>query len=172
MGRLINLQAGALGLFFFLSVVIIGFSLLLLFSKNFVHSAVYLAGALISFAGLYALLSATFVALLQIFVYAGAVTIMVIFVIMMTRVGVGRWEELLQKQSAVAGLVVAAVAMGLVSAIASASSLYGKIKFGGNSTVELAQVLFRKHVVEFELASIILLVALIAAIYLAKEAAE
>lgn len=165
-------QTGAYALFFFLSFAIVVFSLLMLFSRNFVHSAVYLAVALLSFAGLYALLNATFLALLQLFIYAGAITIVVIFVIMMTRVGVERWEDLLQRQSWLAAVVVSILSIGLVNAIMGISGLFQKPKIGVSTTVALAELLFKKHVVEFELASIILLVALIGAIYLAKEAEE
>lgn len=168
-----NSQLGAYALFFFLSFVIIAFALMMMFSRNFVHSAVYMAVALLSFAGLYALLSAPFIALLQLFIYAGAITIVVIFVIMMTHVGVGKWEDLLQKQSWVAAMVVVGLSAGLITTVSAASKLFPKPKLGGlggNSTVALAELLFKKNLVAFELASIILLVALIGAVYLAKEA--
>ncbi|MHB0976830.1 MAG: NADH-quinone oxidoreductase subunit J family protein [Candidatus Aquicultorales bacterium] len=169
---MLSLTGGAYVLFFALSAVIVVFSVLMLFSKNFVHSAVYLAVALLSFAGVYALLSATFIALLQVFIYAGAVTIVVIFVIMMTRVGVRTWGDLLQKQSWVAAMVVTALSIGLVNTMFAVSRFFKAPTLGEDTTVRLAELLFKKHLVAFELASVILLVALIGAIYLAKEAEE
>lgn len=167
-----SLEVGSYALFFILSVMIIAFGIMMLVSKNYVHSAVFMAGALLSFSGIYALLSAPFIALLQLFIYAGAITMIVIFVIMMTRVGVEEWEELLQKQSWVAVIVVSVLSIGLVNTVLGVSKLLGKTKISMGSTVEMAQILFKKHYVEFEVASVILLVALIGAIYLAKEAKE
>ncbi len=163
-------QTGAYVLFFFLSFVAILFSLLMLLSRNFVHSAVYLAASLLSFAGLYALLNATFIALLQLFIYAGAITIVVIFVIMMTRVGVGAWDELLQEQSWFAAVIVSVLTIGLINTVTAVSKLFAKPKVGINTTTALAEILFKKHLIPFELASVVLLVALVGAIYLAKEA--
>ena len=85
-------ETGAYVLFFLLAAAVVGLSLMMLFSRNFVHSAAYLAGALLGVRGLNALLDATFLALLQVFIYAGAITVVVVFVVMMTRVGVEHWQ--------------------------------------------------------------------------------
>lgn len=160
---------GAWVLFFFLATAAVGLSLLMLFSRNFVHSAAYLAGALMCFAGIYALLAATFLALLQVFIYAGAITVVVVFVVMMTRTGVERLEQLLQPQTRFAALVVAAFGAGLLSTLLGASALFAK-SGPTSDTAAMATVLLEKYAAPFELSSIVLLAALIGAIYLAKEA--
>lgn len=170
-----NFATGAHILFFFLAAAIVGFSLLMLFSRNFVHSAAYLAAALMCFAGVFALLNATFLALLTVFIYAGAITVVVVFVVMMTRVGVDTYAELLQPQTGWAGLMVAVFAIGLpvtapglMPALSAITPILGSSK-AAPDTAALAQVLLEQYAAPFEISSLILLAALIGAIYLAKE---
>lgn len=160
---------GSFVLFGFLAVSVVGFALMMLFSRNFVHSAVYLAAALLSFAGVYALLTATFLALLQVFIYAGAITVVVVFVVMMTRTGVDRWDQLLAPQTRFAALVVLAFGAGLFATVAGATSLFMKTTPPAD-TARLAVVLLDRYAAPFEISSLVLLAALIGAIYLAKEA--
>jgi NADH-quinone oxidoreductase subunit J len=164
-----SVAVGAYVLFFFLAAAIIGFALLMLFSKNFVHSAAALAVVLLAFAGLNALLGATFIALLQVFIYAGAVTVVVVFVVMMTRVGVETWRQLLQPQAAVAGVVVAVFGAGLITALLGFVPDIGAAQ-PAPSTPMIAQGLLGRYAAPFEISSLILLAALIGAIYLVKEA--
>lgn len=163
-----SFAGGAYMLFGFLSVVIVGLSLLMLFSRNFVHSAAYLAAALVCFAGVYALLSATFLALLQVFIYAGAITVVVVFVVMMTRVGVDRFDQLLQPQAGFAALVVVVFGGLLLSTLLGANALFTH-QAAAVSTPKLAAVLLTTYEAPFEISSLILLAALVGAIYLAKE---
>lgn len=163
-------ELGAKALFFFLAASIIGFTVLMLFSRNFVHSALYVAAALLSFAGLYALLHATFIALLQVFVYAGAVSVLVIFVIMMVRPQVGAVEQLLHRQRWFASAVVAVFAVGLLSAVTTVASRLPARSDGLPGSVVMAEKLFTVYAVPFELASLVLLGALVGAIYLSREA--
>lgn len=162
-------QIGAYVMFFALAAAIIGFSLAMLFSRNFVHSAVYLAAALLGFAGVNALLSATFLALLQVFIYAGAITVVVVFVVMMTRVGVDRFDQLLQPQAGFAALVVVAFGGLLLTTLLGASTLFVH-PAAAPSTPMLANALLTTYEAPFEISSLILLAALVGAIYLAKEA--
>jgi NADH-quinone oxidoreductase subunit J len=162
---------GSLALFYFLAFTIVAFSVLMLFSRNFVHSAAYLAMALLSFSGVYALLNATFLALLQLFIYAGSITVVVVFVIMMTRVGVSRWDQLLQKQSWLAVMVVGAFSFGLLGALRSITPYLGPLRsLGGTEAV--ADALLTTYAAPFEISSLILLASLVGAIYLAREGTE
>jgi NADH-quinone oxidoreductase subunit J len=166
-----SVPGGAYVLFFSLAALIIGFSLMMLFSRNFVHSAAYLAATLLSFAGLNALLSATFLALLQVFIYAGAITVVVVFVVMMTRVGVDHWRQLLQRQSAGAAAVVVLFGIGLLNALLGFVPELGAPQ-PGVSTPAIATLLLKEYAAPFEISSLVLLAALIGAIYLAKEAKQ
>lgn len=164
-----SVEPGAYVVFGFLAMAVIGLPLMMLFSRNFVHAAVYLAGALLAFAGLNALLSATFLALLQVFIYAGAVTVVVVFVVMMTQVGVSDWRQLMQPRSWTAALVIAIIGAGLLNALAGIAPLL-KPPAAAPATAALATELLGRYAAAFEISSLILLASLIGAIYLAKEA--
>ncbi|MEW5759617.1 MAG: NADH-quinone oxidoreductase subunit J [Candidatus Thermoplasmatota archaeon] len=71
--------------FIFLAVITCIFAILVLFVKEVVHAVVSLALMFISIAGIYILLNAEFIALVQILIYAGAVTVLILFAIMLTR---------------------------------------------------------------------------------------
>ncbi len=73
--------------FWIISIVTIFSSLMVVQAKKLVHSAVYLAGALIGTAGLFILLKAEFIAWIQVLVYVGAVVTLILFTIMLTRKG-------------------------------------------------------------------------------------
>lgn len=157
-------------LFTLMAVVIVGCSIAMMLSRNFVHSAVFLAGALLSFAGLYALLDATFLALLQLFIYAGAVTVVVVFVIMLTSTSVVTFDSLLQRQTWLALVVGIAFAIPLIDSLGTLAQGLPVAAASPGGTEELARALLTTHVAPFEISSAILLAALVGAIYLAREA--
>lgn len=74
-------------IFLILSVFTVVSSIMMIVSRKLVHSAVYLAGALIGTAGLFILLKAEFIAWVQVLVYVGAVITLILFTIMLTRKG-------------------------------------------------------------------------------------
>ncbi|MBU2559508.1 NADH-quinone oxidoreductase subunit J [archaeon] len=74
-----------LAIFFAVSFVILASAVLVISSKEIFHSALYLAVMLLSIAGLFVMLGAEFIAMVQILVYAGAVVILMIFAIMLTK---------------------------------------------------------------------------------------
>ncbi len=157
-------------LFFMISGVIVASAVAMLVSRDFVRSVLFLLLALCSFAGLYALLDATFLALLQVFLYAGAVTVVLVFVVMLTRPQIADFSALLQKQTAYAALAVAAISLPLVDSLVR---LVATLPGGGApaaTTQDLARTLMGEYAIPFELASVVLLAALVGAIYLAKEA--
>ncbi len=73
--------------FWIISIVTIFSSIMVVQAKKLVHSAVYLAGALIGTAGLFILLKAEFIAWIQVLIYVGAVVTLILFTIMLTRKG-------------------------------------------------------------------------------------
>jgi NADH:ubiquinone oxidoreductase subunit 6 (subunit J) len=157
-------------LFFGISGVIVASSVAMLVSRDFVRSVLFLLLALCSFAGLYALLDATFLALLQVFLYAGAVTVVLVFVVMLTRPQIADFRTLLQKQTAFAAVAVLAISVPMIDALVR---LAGSLPAAGTvpaSTADLARVLMGDFAVPFELASLVLLAALVGAIFLAREA--
>jgi NADH-quinone oxidoreductase subunit J len=157
-------------LFFGISGVIVASSVAMLVSRNFVRSVLFLLLALCSFAGLYALLDATFLALLQLFLYAGAVTVVLVFVVMLTRPKVADFDALLQRQTIYAATAVVAVSAPLFDALARLAATLPSDTAPAATTRVLARGLMGAYAAPFELASLVLLAALVGAIYLAKEA--
>jgi NADH-quinone oxidoreductase subunit J len=157
-------------MFFAISGVIVASAVAMLVSRDFVRSVLFLLLALCSFAGLYALLDATFLALLQLFLYAGAVTVVLVFVVMLTRPQIADFRALLQRQTVFAAIAVAAVSVPMIDALVR---LAGSLPAAGTTaatTSDLARALMGDYGVPFELASVVLLAALVGAIYLAREA--
>lgn len=153
--------------FYFLAALILACAAMMLRSSNIVHSAFLLFGALLATAGIYALLNAGFLAMMQIFVYGGAITVLVLFVIMLTGTGIATVEAR-GTNTFVAGVVAAALAGILVPLQAAAPwTLPGTEAV--SSTSALGAMLFSEYLLPFELASIVLLVALVGAVFLARE---
>jgi NADH-quinone oxidoreductase subunit J len=156
--------------FFAISGIIVASSVAMLLSRDFVRSVLFLLLALCSFSALYALLDATFLALLQLFLPAGAVTVVLVFVVMLTRPKVADFHALLQRQTVYAAVAAVAVSAPLLDAlIRLAGTLPAPIAHAA-STRALAHALMGPYAAPFELASVVLLAALVGAIYLAREA--
>ena len=140
------------------------------FSRNPVTSAMFLVLTIICLAGLFVLLNAFFLAAVQILVYAGAVIVLFLFVIMLLDL---KEEEQRQIKLMVAG--VALVAVGTIAAIMirtiRAAHPAGAMLKGAmdNTPAALGRVLFTDFALPFELVSLLLLVAMIGAILLRKK---
>ncbi len=153
--------------FYILAALVVGGAAMMLRTTNIVHSAFYLLGSLLATAGVYALLSAGFLAIMQIFIYAGAVTVLLLFVIMLTGTGVADVEAP-GTHALAAGLVALALAAILVPLQIRAPWVLPKAAVVTDTSV-LGRLLFSQYLLPFELASIVLLVALVGAIFLARE---
>ena len=144
------------------------------FSRNPVTSAMFLVLTIISMSGLFVLLQAYFLAAVQILVYAGAVIVLFLFVIMLMDV---REEERRRFQKLGTFLGVAAVA-GLAGIMINTVRLSGVggslVASGEGETDSLGQLLFTSYVLPFEIISVLLLVAMVGCILLSKreESAE
>ncbi len=156
--------------FFAVAGVIVASSVAMLVSRDFVRSVLFLLLALCSFSALYALLDATFLALLQLFLPAGAVTVVLVFVVMLTRPKVADYRTLLQRQTLYAAAAVVAVSAPLLDALMRMVATLPTTVTPAASTRDLAIALMGPYAAPFELASVVLLAALVGAIYLAREA--
>lgn len=140
--------------------------------KKIMYSAVSMVFCFLGVAFAYALLNSPLVAIIQILVYVGAISIVIIFAIMLTEVQSGRLELFFNRQTA-----VAAVAALLGAAILAAVSLSADI---GHVTPiskapglhELSKIMFARYVFPFELVSLVLVAAMIGAIVLATRERE
>ncbi len=156
-------------LFWIFAVVGMGCGFLVVWHRNPMHSAIYLVVTMLCLAGLYVLLMSGFVATVQILIYAGAVMVLMLFVIMMLNL---RADTLQREGSTRAWLLAGVVGLVLVFRIARlfsigdanpppASEDFGTIEAVGAS-------LFSTYLLPFELAAVLLLIAVIGAVILAK----
>jgi len=159
-------------IFFVLAASLIASSLLVIFQRNPVHSALALVASLFIVAILFLTLQAPMLAILQILVYAGAIMVIFLFVIMLLNPGVLEKRRILWW---VSGCFAATLlALELIAPVLSRQGDRGGI-FGSQlapdfgSPKRIAESLFTEFVLPFEIASILLLVALIGSVVLAKQ---
>ena len=137
-------------------------------ARNVVHAALYLVVALLSVAGVYLLLGAEFVGWVQILIYVGAIVILFLFGLMLTKAPIGR-EALDNQRRGLAALVGLGFLAGLVFLIQDAFAWDApKIEPSGGSPAQVGESIFRSFVLPFEVVSFLLLAALIGAIVLSR----
>ena len=161
--------------FYFISACILGFAVLVISTRETVHSVLYLVLDFLFVAALYVLLGAQFVAAIQILVYAGGIVVLYLFVVMLvnlkrppeahsdpsrkTKLGFGLAAAVLAELAAVAVYSANVPARPIVAAAA--------VPVTGNTEV-IGWMLYTSYLIPFEIASMLLLVAMIGAIVLAK----
>jgi len=155
--------------FYILAAVTIGAALAVVSLRNIVHSAFYLVLLFVGVAGIYVLLQADFLAAVQILVYAGAVAILLAFGVMLTRRGNIKESNLFNKQAGVAALVVAATLGVIVWLITGTKWVVNPGEAPTDTVGTIATLLLTDYVVPFEVAAVLLLVAMLGAILIAKE---
>lgn len=165
-------------LFFYLFAgMAIAFSLMTVLKKNPVSSAFSLVLVFFSFAGIYALLDAHLIAAMQILVYAGAIMVLFIFVIMLLNadapsLDLGRASPTLRGAIAV-GIVALFAFFVWVFHSSPVPEVHGPhsaevIASAGGNTVALSTLMFSEYLLPFELTSVLLLAAIVGAVALAK----
>jgi len=164
--------------FYLFAACILGFGVLVVTSQNPVHSVIFLVLDFLSVAGLYVVLGAQFVAAIQVLVYAGGIVVLYLFVVML--VNLKRPPETFTAPSRRSGLGLALAAAVLVEVIAiatlsrmlpSAPVRAGSALPVSGNTEEVGWLLYTHYLVPFEVASMLLLVAMIGAIVLARRQA-
>ena len=156
--------------FLILSAVIVSGSLAVVLLENIVYSAFLLGGVFMAVAGLYLLLNASFVAAAQILVYVGAVNVLILFAIML----VNKKEKLkpiegLKTRKILSGVICGGLLILLLRvSITTEWNLPGPSSIGEEATERIGEHLFTDYLLPFELASILLLMAMIGAIVLAR----
>ena len=151
--------------FTFLAVLILGGALGVVPTRNVAHAALFLLLSLGSISGIFILLVAEFLALVQLLIYGGAIIIVLLFALMLTRA-----EEFSNVRDNPQWAVAAVAALSIFGVLGGVI-LNNKLdtqELAGPSLEELGTELFTNWVVPFEIASLILLVALIGAIILAR----
>jgi len=154
-------------LFWIFAALIVATAVGVVVAKNPIYSAMSLVGTFFFLAGEYVLLRAHLVAALQVLVYAGAIMVLFVFVIMLLSLTP---EELgVSKRTAfkaVGGLAAACLAGLIAWAAGAGAGVAQGSQVGGVKAV--ARVLYTEHVLAFELAGVLLLVAIVGAVVVAK----
>ena len=156
------------GIFFVVAAAAVVGGLGVVSARNVVHCALFLILTLLSVAGAFILMSAEFLAIVQILIYGGAVTILLLFALMLTR---GREVPRITRGSQWPLAAIASASfLGLsVFAIVSTKGAWqGAEAINVIQLEELGDALFRNWAVPFEIASLVLIVALVGAVILAK----
>jgi NADH-quinone oxidoreductase subunit J len=163
-------------LFLGLALVAVVTALSMLLSRNAVHSALFLALNFLAVAVLYLLMNAAFVAMVQITVYAGAIMVLFLFVIMLLGAEDAAKGRSLPWQTPVAvlcGLVlVAELAYYFIAGKPEVLTAAGEVGQAFGSPAEIGRMLFDSYTLPFELTSILLLVAMLGAILLSRNEKE
>jgi NADH-quinone oxidoreductase subunit J len=163
-----------LAFFFVVGVVAIASAILMITRSNPVLSVLWLIVNFFCIALLYLSLHAQFIAIIQILVYAGAIMVLFLFVIML--LNVGEEERHAQKFGPIAvvsGLLVAAVSILILPVVSApfsgGSPLSGVGSLGMGSVESVGMMLFHAYLVPFEATSLLLLAAMVGVIVLAKK---
>ncbi|WP_019632699.1 NADH-quinone oxidoreductase subunit J [Actinomadura atramentaria] len=152
-----------------LGVVALGGGVLCVTTRQIVHAALWLVVAFGGLAGSYLVLTAEFVAWVQVLIYVGAVVVLLLFGIMLTRAPIGRNDGLDSENRWVALVVAVATAALLVTTVVLGfGGAHKDVKPGGGSADALGSSVFRTWVLPFEVASVLLLAALVGAIVLSR----
>lgn len=154
--------------FILLSVVILASAVAVVTFKNLIYSALSMIGSFLGVAGIFILLHAELVAAAQVLIYVGAISVLVIFSIMLTHHRVGDLKLYFHKQAWIA-LPICAVA-GIAVMIVMATATYNAgAEIQNPPDEDIAALLFNEYGLPFELVSLALLVAMIGAVLLAKK---
>jgi NADH-quinone oxidoreductase subunit J len=156
--------------FVLLGAIAVGSGVLVVTTSRIVHAALWLAVSLGAVAGLFLLLTAELMAWVQVLIYVGAVVVLVLFALMLTRAPIGPAPSAPIARIVLAGVVAAAIAVVLVGTVFAGM---------GDEVIELEVVdvgdgesvgraLFTAWVLPFELLSVLLLAALVGAIVLSR----
>ena len=154
--------------FWGLSVVLVGSALAVVLSKNLFHSVLWLALALTGTAGVFLLLDAEFLAAVQLLLYAGGIITIAVFAIVVTERLVG--ERITQTSRRIAGgAVVSAVLLAfIVTVIGKRPLAIARAEMPGDLTRTIGEAVLTRFVLPFELLAVLMLAALLGAIYFAR----
>ena len=162
-------MTAAQGVFYVIAALAVAGGLGVVLMRSTVYAALFLILAMLAVAGIYILLASEFLALVQVLIYGGAVTVLLLFALMLTRTG-DLPETMTGAQWPAAALCCALLVSLLIAEVATSNwpgDAAGQIAIVPFEA--LGEALFRQWAVPFEIASLVLLVALVGAIVLAQQ---
>jgi NADH:ubiquinone oxidoreductase subunit 6 (subunit J) len=154
-------------IFLVLAGIMIGSALLVVFGRDIIRSGLFMVAAFAALAGLYALMGATLVAAAQVLVYLGAISVLILFAIMLTQDKIAPSKLVFQTQAAPAAVAAIVIAI-LVSFVALGTDWHASADRARVVTEALARMLFGEYVLPFEVVSVLLLAAVIGGVFIAK----
>lgn len=156
-------------LFYLFSAILLAFALATVISTNLVHSSLFMIGVFFAMAGLYLLLQADFLAMVHILIYVGAIAVLLVFGVMLTRKGSMIESNLFNRYKGVAG-VTSLCLFGLLGR-SILSTVLGPVILSreGSTLLSIANALLTDYMVAFEAIGLLLLIVIIGAVLLGKE---
>lgn len=161
----------SISLFYFVAFLSIFFALLVIFSKNPVHSVLYLIVTFFTFTIHYILLNAQFLAIVNFIVYMGAIMVLFLFVLMLLNLNESSTESrsnIMKMVGVIAGMCLLITLVGSAKALNTSDPLVLQTQDLG-LVKNLGKALFSKFLLPFEISSILLLSAMVGAVLLAKK---
>ena len=155
-------------IFYIFAILTIVSAGLVVFSKNIVYSAFSLLVTFFSVAGIYVLLNADFIAITQLLIYVGGILVLLLFGVMLTTNATNVDLNTQTLKAIPATIIAAVVAALLVSTVISTKWKTNDTPPLTNTVKGLGELLLTKYLLPFEIASIVLLIAIIGAAYLAR----
>ena len=155
--------------FYTLAAILLFASVRVITTRNPVHAALHLVLAFFTAAGIWLLLEAEFLAIALVLVYVGAVMVLFLFVVMMLDINIDKLREGFWEYLPMAGIIGLLMAVEMVMVLSGKYFSTGRAiarPDGYSNTAELGRVLYTDYLLPFELASVVLLVAIVAAIVL------
>lgn len=154
-------------LFMVLAAVMVGSALLVVTMRDIIRCGLAMIICFAALAGLYVFAGAPLVAATQVLVYIGAISVLVLFAIMLTQTKAGPASLVFQTQAVPAAIAATVLALLIAVTVASTSWPEASAQIWTNTT-ELAKTLFADFTLPFEVVSVLLLAAVVGAVYIAK----
>ena len=155
--------------FYLIAIVTIGSAAIVAFSRNIIYSAFSLLGTFAGVAGIYVFLGADFVAAVQVLIYVGGILVLVLFAVMLTH-RITDVQITNRAAGRIPGIIIIAIFLGLlIQTIRETTWAKAKEVAYAVTTAKIGDLFLEQYLLPFELASLVLLAALIGAVVLSRK---
>jgi NADH-quinone oxidoreductase subunit J len=155
-------------IFLALAGVMLGSALLVVLGRNIIRSGLWLVLSFAGLAGIYALLGATLVAAAQVLIYIGAISVLILFAVMLTQSKAGPARLVFHHQAWAGAIAAIVLALLLIVSVLYTSWPLAVAAPVAYAAADIAELLFENYLFAFEIISVLLLAAVIGGIFLAR----